>query len=214
MNLMTMLNRLSSGGSKGMPRLIGAVLLALVVGYSFLTGQSPDGGVSLGSGDAAGQHAPATEGGTGRSSRAGGAVSDAVSEVSTGKATDGGAAARRSTAANRTGAAAGGQTATSTGKAAPGEIHVSALPPEAQHTLALIMKGGPYPYDKDGTVFGNREGRLPKQRRGYYTEYTVPTPRVNHRGARRIVAGGASGRLVEFYYTDDHYQSFKKIEIP
>lgn len=94
------------------------------------------------------------------------------------------------------------------------EIDVQALPPEARETLALIRKGGPYPYEKDGTVFGNREGLLPRQRRGYYTEYTVTTPRVRHRGARRIVAGGRDGQYTEFFYTDDHYQSFRRIRMP
>lgn len=94
------------------------------------------------------------------------------------------------------------------------EILVSALPPEARQTLKLIQEGGPFPYEKDGTVFGNREGKLPRQKRGYYTEYTVRTPGVSHRGARRIVAGGPRERLIEFYYTDDHYQSFRKIRMP
>ena len=88
-----------------------------------------------------------------------------------------------------------------------GEVHAAQLPPEAASTLALIQKGGPYPYAKDGAVFGNREGHLPKQRRGYYREYTVRTPGSRNRGARRIVKG-ASGEL---FYTDDHYNSFKRI---
>ena len=83
------------------------------------------------------------------------------------------------------------------------------LPPEAVATLQLIRDGGPFPYDRDGIVFGNFEGRLPKQTRGYYHEYTVPTPGVNHRGARRIISGGKPPS--EFYYTDDHYESFRKI---
>ena len=83
------------------------------------------------------------------------------------------------------------------------------LPPEAIATLQLIRDGGPFPYDRDGIVFGNFEGRLPKQKRGYYHEYTVPTPGVNHRGARRIISGGKPPS--EFYYTDDHYESFRKI---
>lgn len=90
---------------------------------------------------------------------------------------------------------------------AVGDIERAQLPPEAAATLALIGKGGPYPYAKDGAVFGNREGHLPKQRRGYYREYTVRTPGSRTRGARRIVRG-ASGEL---YYTDDHYNSFKRI---
>lgn len=84
------------------------------------------------------------------------------------------------------------------------------LPVEALETLRLIRGGGPFPYDRDGVVFGNFEGRLPKQRRGYYHEYTVPTPGLSHRGARRIVTGGEPPQ--EFWYTDDHYESFRRIE--
>lgn len=95
------------------------------------------------------------------------------------------------------------------------EIRLDELPREARHTLALIRRGGPFPYPKDGTVFANREKQLPLQPRGYYTEYTVRTPGARDRGARRIVAGrgaaadpGASG---EYYYTDDHYSTFRRI---
>lgn len=87
------------------------------------------------------------------------------------------------------------------------EIHVSQLPPEGRETLALIKRGGPFPYAKDGTVFHNREGRLPDKPRGYYREYTVPTPGASNRGARRIVAG----RDGDYWYTADHYRSFKRI---
>jgi ribonuclease T1 len=87
------------------------------------------------------------------------------------------------------------------------EIAVDALPREAVETLRLIRAGGPFPYKKDGTIFGNRERRLPLKRRGYYREYTVKTPGVRHRGARRIVAGTDG----EFYYTPDHYETFKRI---
>ncbi|GAA5242023.1 ribonuclease [Burkholderia mallei] len=69
-------------------------------------------------------------------------------------------------------------------------IPASRLPREAATTLSLIAAGGPYPYGKDGAVFGNYERILPKMRRGYYHEYTVPTPRARNRGARRIVCGG------------------------
>ena len=86
-------------------------------------------------------------------------------------------------------------------------IAIAEVPPEARVTIALIRKGGPYPYAKDGAVFGNREGILPKERRGYYREYTVKTPGVRTRGARRII-WGADG---EFYYTDDHYNHFHRI---
>ena len=89
----------------------------------------------------------------------------------------------------------------------PGEIGVAELPKEARATLALIKAGGPLPYARDGVAFGNREGRLPKRERGYYREFTVKTPGSRDRGARRIVAGGAG----EYYYSDDHYQTFRRI---
>lgn len=88
-----------------------------------------------------------------------------------------------------------------------GEVAVADLPKEARATLALIKAGGPYPYERDGITFGNREGRLPKHERGYYREYTVKTPGSRDRGARRIV----SGRSGEFYYSDDHYQTFRRV---
>ena len=85
------------------------------------------------------------------------------------------------------------------------------LPREARDVLALIREGGPFRYDKDGTVFRNRERLLPSRPRGYYTEYTVRTPGVRNRGARRIVAGGEPRTSGEYWYTDDHYQSFRRI---
>ena len=88
-----------------------------------------------------------------------------------------------------------------------GEIAWTNLPLEARDTIALIRKGGPYPYAKDGAVFGNREAILPRAKRGYYREYTVKTPGVRTRGARRIIAG-ASGEL---YYSDDHYNHFRRV---
>lgn len=87
------------------------------------------------------------------------------------------------------------------------EITVAVLPPEAQQTLQLIRRGGPYPYQHDGVEFGNYERRLPLRNRGYYHEYTVPTPGASNRGARRII-GGSDG---EDYYSDDHYRSFRRI---
>lgn len=90
-----------------------------------------------------------------------------------------------------------------------GEVRVAALPPEARATLDLIRSGGPFPYQKDGSTFGNREGLLPKRPRGHYREYTVKTPGRRDRGARRIVAG--AGTPGEFYYTDDHYRSFRRV---
>ncbi len=91
--------------------------------------------------------------------------------------------------------------------AAQADIHVSELPPAARQTLARIKQGGPFPYAKDGSVFHNREGRLPARPRGYYREYTVPTPGARDRGARRIVAG----RDGDFWYTADHYRTFQRI---
>lgn len=90
-------------------------------------------------------------------------------------------------------------------------VSVAELPPEARRTLALIKQGGPFPYAKDGTVFGNFERRLPAKPRGYYREYTVKTPGSRSRGARRIVAGGEPPAAGEFYYTEDHYRSFRRI---
>jgi ribonuclease T1 len=87
------------------------------------------------------------------------------------------------------------------------EVETSQLPREALRTLELIKRGGPFPYTRDGTVFGNRERRLPLREQGYYREYTVPTPGAKDRGARRIVAG----RQTEYYYTEDHYQTFRRI---
>lgn len=88
-----------------------------------------------------------------------------------------------------------------------GDISVAALPPEARATLALVKAGGPFPYGQDGRAFGNREKLLPRRDHGYYREYTVNTPGAGDRGARRIVAG----RDGEFFYTADHYRSFKRI---
>jgi len=86
-------------------------------------------------------------------------------------------------------------------------INIGDLPAEGRTTLGLIKSGGPYPYSKDGTVFSNYEGLLPAKPGGYYHEYTVITPGSPDRGARRIVAGSNG----EYYYTGDHYRSFKLI---
>jgi ribonuclease T1 len=109
------------------------------------------------------------------------------------------------------------------------EIRVAELPREARETLQRIKHGGPFPYAKDGSVFGNRERLLPLRERGHYREYTVKTPGARDRGARRIVAGGCDGPAPvakpgrnqqhfvapcaagEYYYTDDHYASFRRI---
>ena len=98
----------------------------------------------------------------------------------------------------------------STALAVQGDVHVAALPREARDTLALIQKGGPFPYARDGVVFGNREGQLPRRKRGYYHEYTVKTPGAHDRGARRIVVGERG----EIYYSDDHYRSFRRVVDP
>ena len=99
--------------------------------------------------------------------------------------------------------------------APPREVALSELPAEARQTLELIRKGGPFPYKQDGVVFGNREKLLPQHPRGYYREYTVKTPGSRDRGARRIVAGSGKGDDVktsgEYWYTDDHYNSFRRI---
>jgi len=88
----------------------------------------------------------------------------------------------------------------------------SGLPPQGREVLGQIRQGGPFRYEKDGTVFGNRERLLPAQKRGYYREYTVPTPGLSHRGARRIVCGGQKPKLPDAcYYTEDHYSSFRLI---
>ena len=87
------------------------------------------------------------------------------------------------------------------------EIRTTALPPEARETISLIRKGGPFPHQRDGVSFGNREKILPPRERGWYREYTVKTPGAKDRGARRIVVG-RDGTL---YYTADHYRSFKRI---
>jgi ribonuclease T1 len=87
-------------------------------------------------------------------------------------------------------------------------VDLARLPVEAQRTVALIDRGGPFPYAKDGAVFGNRERLLPAQRSGYYREYTVPTPGSDDRGARRVIAGDAGRQL---FYTADHYASFVRI---
>jgi len=91
-------------------------------------------------------------------------------------------------------------------------VALAQLPAEAQATERLIRSGGPFPYGKDGSVFGNRERLLPEQSRGYYREYTVRTPGARDRGARRIVCGGRQPTEPEAcYYTGDHYASFQRI---
>jgi ribonuclease T1 len=97
------------------------------------------------------------------------------------------------------------------GPADAAPIPVAQLPMEAQSTLKLIANGGPFPHARDGVIFGNYEKLLPMHARGYYHEYTVPTPGARTRGARRIICGGVKSSIAECYYSDDHYQSFRKI---
>jgi ribonuclease T1 len=93
-----------------------------------------------------------------------------------------------------------------------GSVPLAQLPEQARQTEQLIRSGGPFPYSKDGTVFGNRERLLPREKRGYYREYTVKTPGARDRGARRIICGGEKPAAPDAcYYTADHYASFKRI---
>jgi len=95
--------------------------------------------------------------------------------------------------------------------AEPDEIRTADLPPQARQTLDTIRQNGPFSFSRDGIVFGNRERALPARSRGYYHEYTVRTPGTRGRGARRIVCGGNQSSIAECYYSDDHYQTFRRI---
>jgi ribonuclease T1 len=116
------------------------------------------------------------------------------------------------------GGVAAKETHRTTDSAAPHSIAAVALtdlPPQAQQTHRLVLSGGPFPYAKDGVVFGNRERLLPAHSRGYYREYTVKTPGSRNRGARRLVCGGSPPTAPEVcYYTADHYNSFRRIVVP
>lgn len=103
--------------------------------------------------------------------------------------------------------------ATATRPGADGTCDLAGLPAQAAETVHRIESGGPFPYPRnDGVVFGNYEGRLPQHERGYYHEYTVPTPGLSHRGTRRIITGGKPlADPPEWYYTGDHYESFCRI---
>jgi len=91
------------------------------------------------------------------------------------------------------------------------EVAVATLPREARDVLERIRAGGPFQYERDGVVFGNREHSLPPRKHGFYHEYTVVTPGARNRGARRIVCGGPRVHPQMCYYTDDHYASFRRI---
>jgi ribonuclease T1 len=99
--------------------------------------------------------------------------------------------------------------ASSSAPVATPTVALSQLPPQVAQTVRLIEADGPFPYSQDGVVFDNNEHLLPVQPRGYYHEYTVPTPGASDRGARRIV----TGRDGAFYYTDDHYDSFRRVNL-
>jgi ribonuclease T1 len=105
--------------------------------------------------------------------------------------------------------AAGAHSRSATGELP--SIALAELPPEGRQVLALIREGGPFRHERDGVTFGNRERLLPAKPRGHYLEYTVRTPGVKSRGARRIVCGGPPTKPEACYYTEDHYASFKKI---
>lgn len=113
-------------------------------------------------------------------------------------------------AETRPAVATGGDQATAPASDAARDPALAFLPREAHATLALIDRGGPFPHRQDGSVFQNRERLLPPQPRGHYREYTVDTPGLDHRGARRIVTGGDPP--AEWYYTADHYRSFRAFE--
>lgn len=101
--------------------------------------------------------------------------------------------------------------ATQTQAAQTGASLPAFLPPEAHDVIQRIQRGGPFAHRQDGTLFGNREGRLPAQPNGYYHEYTVETPGLDYRGARRIITGG--NPPVIYYYTDDHYRTFQSFQV-
>ena len=97
-------------------------------------------------------------------------------------------------------------------ESASGTVSMAQLPPEARAVDGLIRSGGPFKSQKDGVVFGNRERILPAKPRGFYHEYTVPTPGAHNRGARRIVCGGKPPTSPEAcFYTSDHYTTFQRI---
>lgn len=104
-----------------------------------------------------------------------------------------------------------GLQAKSVPEAPGGIVALQQMPPEGQETYQRILRGGPFSYEKDGVVFGNRERLLPTEKRGFYHEYTVATPGSRNRGVRRIVCGGPSKAPEVCYYTADHYASFRKI---
>ncbi len=116
----------------------------------------------------------------------------------------------RTVAAQTTAASRGGPAARLTTSSAASALP-DFLPAEALRSITLIQRGGPFPHYQDGGVFGNFESHLPRQPRGWYHEYTVETPGARNRGTRRIITGGTPPR--EWYYTDDHYASFRRFDV-
>ena len=162
----------------------GVIAVLIVLGAAFLINK-------LGANDAAAPAASSAKASTGKTSSA--------------KPTP---ASSGSTPSSSASAAANSKTNAPANPSKLPVIKASQLPKEGQQTLALIGKGGPYPYDRDDINFGNFEGVLPKQPGGYYREFTVPTPGASNRGAKRIIVGKSG----EKYYTDDHYASFSFIQ--
>jgi ribonuclease T1 len=139
-----------------------------------------------------------------------GAHAGASATPSSRRSTKAGALVALLLAATATFAPSGSQAKESAGLGA--DVSLSSLPPEARRTDQLIHSGGPFPYPKDGVVFGNYEKRLARKPRGWYHEYTVPTPGARNRGARRIICGGSPPTEPEAcFYTEDHYNSFHRI---
>lgn len=173
----------SSPSKKSLPALIGGAVLVLVAGYF---------GIDLSSsGDGADQKAAPSSTAAGTSGAAGASSAAAASGAAGG---DEGDAAKQ-------------------GESDLPSCAMDSLPQEAHETAEDILGGGPYDYpDNDNVRFGNYEGVLPQQAKNYYREYTVETPGIGHRGAKRIVTGGGSETDPDvWYYTDDHYESFCSI---
>lgn len=103
----------------------------------------------------------------------------------------------------------GSASVTPSGPGARSIVALSSLPAPAAQTVALIQRGGPYPYAQDGVVFGNYQHLLPSHPSGYYHEYTVPTPGAESRGTRRLITGAGG----QYYYTGDHYESFYQVDV-
>lgn len=133
--------------------------------------------------------------------------STAVDDAATPAAAPNSTATASATTDNPANAGTGSDLAPATATSDLPTVRVSQLPAQAVDTLELIDAGGPFPYDRDGVTFQNREGILPSQPQGFYSEYTVITPGSKDRGARRIVAGDDGSR----FYTDDHYDSFREV---